>query len=83
MSILDNEEKIMNQSDWLVERGKVYMMINHLRDDQQHMMERMNWLENEIVGLKSIINQMKSIIEFRNRPNGFTIDPEYMPTIRF
>lgn len=83
MSILDNEEKILNNSDWLVERSRVYMMMDHLRDDQHHMMERMSMLENEIAGLKTIINQMKSIIEFRTRPNSFTIDPEYMPTIRF
>lgn len=83
MSILDDEEKLLNQSDWLVERDKVYMMINHLRDDQCHMMDRMSMLENEIAGLRDFISHMKSIMEFQNRPDGFTINPEYVPTIRF
>lgn len=63
MSILDNEEKILNNSDWVVERTTVYNIINELRNqlisDNATLLNRINDLENKNDELRAELDFIK------------------------
>jgi hypothetical protein len=78
MSILDNEEKILNNSDWVIERTTVYNIINELRSQ---LLIRINDLENKNDELRAELDFIKRNITI-SKPVDFYQD-EYCPNIRF
>ena len=86
MSILDNEEKILNNSDWLVERGKVYDLINQLQtrliNENIALQGRLNDLENKNCELRAELDFIKRNITFSKSVDYFQQDG-YCPNIRF
>ena len=63
MSILDDEEKILNNADWVVERGKVYDLIDQVRnrliDETMELRNRINDLENKNDELRAELDFIK------------------------
>ena len=86
MSILDNEEKILNNSDWLVEREKVYGLIgqvhNRLIDETMELRNRINDLENKNAEMCAELDFIKRHITI-SKPVDFYQQDEYCPSIRF
>lgn len=88
MSILDNEEKILNNSDWLVEREKVYDLINQLQtrliNENIALRGRLNDLENKNAELRAELDFIKRNITF-SKPVDFyqQCEGEYSAHIRF
>lgn len=86
MSILDNEEKILNNSDWLVERTIVYDLIgqvrNRLIDETMELRSRVNDLENKNQELRAELDFIKRHITI-SKPVDFYQQDEYCPSIRF
>lgn len=86
MSILDNEEKILNNSDWLVEREKVYDLIgqvrNRLIDETMELRNRVNDLENKNAEMRAELDFIKRHITISKQVD-FYQQGEYSAHIRF
>ena len=86
MSILDNEEKILNNSDWLVEREKVYDLINQLQtrlvNENMLLMSRLNDLEHKNEELRAELDFIKRHITISKQVD-FYQQGEYSAHIGF
>lgn len=80
MSILDNEERILNNSDWVIERTTIYGLIDQLMGRINVAESRLNDLENKNAELRAELDFIKRNITI-SKP-AYQQD-EYCPNIGF